>query len=102
MSFCTLGQGKGIIFTQKIRESRGIVFIQNYREPCQSCIFFISGDRKRVGRVLGEKYYPLPIPKGVEILLMVQFQITDEIRTYMEHLKEIFTRNFTSDFLEGH
>ena len=102
MSFCTLGQGKSIIFTQKIRERQGIVFIQNFREPCQGCIFFISGDGKGVGRVLREKYYPLPILKGVEILLMVQFQITDEIRTYMEHLTEIFTRNFTSDFLEGH
>ena len=54
-----------------------------------------------VGRVLHEKCYPLPIPKGgLEILLMVQFKIVDRKRKYMEHLKEIITKNYTSDFPE--
>ena len=55
-----------------------------------------------VGRVLDEKCYPSPIPKGgLEILLMVQFKIADEKRKYMERLKEIITKNYTSDFPEG-
>ena len=54
-----------------------------------------------VGRVLDEKCYPSPIPKGgPEILLMVQFKIADEKRKYMERLKEIITKNYTSDFPE--
>ena len=52
--------------------------------------------------MLDEKYYPSPIPKeGLEILLMVQFKIADEKRKYMERLKEIITKNYTSDFPEG-
>ena len=35
-----------------------------------------------------------------EILLMVQFKIADEKRKYMECLKEIITKNYTSDFPE--
>ena len=55
-----------------------------------------------VGRVLDEKCYSSPIPKGgLEILLMVQFKIADEKRKYMECLKEIITKNSTSDFPEG-
>ena len=46
-----------------------------------------------IGRVLNEKRYPSPIPKGgLEILLMVQFKIADEKRKYMELLKEIITQ----------
>ena len=55
-----------------------------------------------VGRVLDEKCYSSPIPKGgLEILLMVQFKIADEKRKYMERLKEIITKNNISDFPEG-
>ena len=32
---------------------------------------------------------------------MVQFRIADEKRKYMEHLKEIITKNYASDFPEG-
>ena len=32
---------------------------------------------------------------------MVQFKIADEKRKYMERLKEIITKNYTSDFPEG-
>ena len=54
-----------------------------------------------VGRVLDEKFYPSPIPKGgLEFLLMVQFKIADEKRK-MERLKEIITKNYTSEFPEG-
>ena len=52
--------------------------------------------------VLDEKCYPSLIPKeGLGILLMVQFKIADEKRKYMERLKEIITKNYTSDFPEG-
>ena len=55
-----------------------------------------------VGRVLNEKWYPSPIPKGgLEILLIVQFKIADEKRKDMERLKKIITKNYTSDFPEG-
>ena len=61
--------------------------------------------RSRGGKVVGrldENCYPSPIPKGgLEILLMVQFEIADKKRKYMERLKEIFTKNYTSDFPEG-
>ena len=32
---------------------------------------------------------------------MVQFKLADEKRKYMERLKEIITKNYTSDFPEG-
>ena len=55
-----------------------------------------------VGRVLDEKWYPSPIPKGgLQILLMVQFKIADGKRKYMERLDEITTKSYTSDFPEG-
>ena len=45
---------------------------------------------------------PSPIPKGgLEILLMIQFNIADEKKKYMERLKEIIAKNYTSDFPEG-
>ena len=57
---------------------------------------------KKVGRVLDEKCYPSPIPKGgLAILLMVQFKTADEKRKCMERLKEIITKNYTSDFPLG-
>ena len=68
----------------------------------RAVFFFISRSGKVVGRVLDEKCYPSPIPKGgLEILLIVQFKIADEKRKYMGHLKEIITKNYTSDFPEG-
>ena len=68
------------------------------KEISRAVFFFIS----RGGKVLDEMYYPSPIPKGgLEILLMVQFKIADEKRKYMERLKEIITKNYTSDFPEG-
>ena len=72
------------------------------KEISRAVFFFISRGGKVVGRVLDEKCYPSPIPKGgLEILLMVQFKIADEKRKYMERLKEIITKNYTSDFPEG-
>ena len=72
------------------------------KEISRAVFFFISRSGKVVGRVLDEKCYPSPIPKGgLEILLMVQFKIADEKRKYMERLKEIITKNYTSDFPEG-
>ena len=68
------------------------------KEISRAVFFFIS----RGGKVLDEMYYPSPIPKGgLEILLMVQFKIADEKIKYMERLKEIITKNYTSDFPEG-
>ena len=62
----------------------------------------MSRGGKVVGKVLDQKRYPSPIPKGgLETLLMVQFKIADEKRKYMERLKEIITKNCTSDFPEG-
>ena len=55
-----------------------------------------------VGKVLEEKCYPSPIPKGgLEILLIAQFKIADEKRKYLERLKEIIANNYTADFPEG-
>ena len=72
------------------------------KEISRAVFFFISRGGKVIGRVLNEKRYPSPIPKGgLEILLMVQFKIADEKRKYMERLKEIITKNYTSDFPEG-
>ena len=72
------------------------------KEISRTVFFFILRGGKVVCRVLDEKCYPLPIPKGgLEILLMVQFKIADEKRKYMECLKEIITKNYTSDFPEG-
>ena len=72
------------------------------KEIFRAVFFFISGGWKVVGRVLDEKCYPSPIPKGgLEVLLMVQFKIADEKIKYMERLKEIITKNYTSDFPEG-
>ena len=72
------------------------------KEISRTVFFFISRGGKVVGRVLDEKCYPSPIPKGgLEILLMVQFKIADEKIKYMERLKEIITKNYTSDFPEG-
>ena len=52
--------------------------------------------------MLNEKCYHSPIPKGgLEILLMVQFKIADVKRKYIEFLKEIITKNYTSEFPEG-
>ena len=66
------------------------------KEISRAVFFFISRGGKVVGRVLDEKCYPSPIPKGgLEILLMVQFKIADEKRKYMERLKEIITKNYT-------
>ena len=63
------------------------------KEISRAVFFFISRGGKVVGRVLDEKCYPSPIPKGgLEILLMVQFKIADEKRKYMELLKEIITQ----------
>ena len=62
----------------------------------------MSRGGKVVGKVLDQKCYPSPIPKGgLETLLMVQFKIADEKRKYMERLDEITTKNYTSDFPEG-
>ena len=62
----------------------------------------MSRGGKVVGRVLDQKCYPSPISKGgFEILLMVQFKTADEKRKYIERLKEIITKNCTSDFPEG-
>ena len=70
-------------------------------EISRDVLFLISRDGKVVGRVLDEKCYPSPIPKGgLEFLLMVQFKIADEKRK-MERLKEIITKNYTSEFPEG-
>ena len=72
------------------------------KEIFRAVFFFISRGWKVVGRVLDEKCYPSPIPKGgLEVLLMVQFKIADEKRKYMERLKEIITKNYTSNFPEG-
>ena len=72
------------------------------KEISRAVFFFRSRGRKVVGRLLDENCYPSPIPKGgLEILLMVQFKIADKKRKYMERLKEIFTKNYTSDFPEG-
>ena len=72
------------------------------KEISRAVFFFISRGGKVIGRVLNEKRDPSPIPKGgLEILLMVQFKIADEKRKYMERLKEIITKNYTSDFPEG-
>ena len=72
------------------------------KEISRAVFFFISRSGKVVGRVLDEKCYPLPIPKGgLEILLIVQFTTADEKRKYMEHLEEIITKNYTSGFPEG-
>ena len=72
------------------------------KEISRAVFFFISRGGKVVGRVLDEKCYPSPIPKGgLEILLMVQFKIADEKRKYMERLKEIITKNNTVDFAKG-
>ena len=69
------------------------------KEISRVLFFFKSRGGKVVGRVLDEKCYPSPIPKGgLEILLMVQFKIADEKRKYMERLKEIVTKNYTSEF----
>ena len=69
------------------------------KEISRAAFFFISRSGKVVGRVLDKKCYPSPIPKGgLEILLMVQFKIADEKRKYMERLKEIVTKNYTSEF----
>ena len=63
------------------------------KEISRVLFFFKSRGGKVVGRVLDEKCYPSPIPKGgLEILLMVQFKIADEKRKYMERLKEIVTK----------
>ena len=72
------------------------------KEISRAVFFFISRGGKVVGRVLDEKCYPSPIPKGgFEILWMVQFKIADEKRKYTECSKEIITENYTSDFPEG-
>ena len=72
------------------------------KEISRTEFFFVSRGGKVVGKVLDEKYYPSPIPKrGLEILLIVQFKIADEKRKYMERLKEIITKNYTSDLPEG-
>ena len=72
------------------------------KEISRAVFFFRSRGGKVVGRLLDENCYPSPIPKGgLEILLMVQFKIADKKRKYMERLKEIFTKNYTSDFPEG-
>ena len=69
------------------------------KEISRAVFFFIPRSGKVVGRVLDKKCYPSPIPKGgLEILLMVQFKIADEKRKYMERLKEIVTKNYTSEF----
>ena len=69
------------------------------KEIFRVVFFFKSRGGKVVGRVLDKKCYPSPIPKGgLEILLMVQFKIADEKRKYMERLKEIVTKNYTSEF----
>ena len=55
-----------------------------------------------VGKVLEEKCYPSPIPKGgLQILLIAQFKIADEKRKFLERLKEIIANNYTADFPEG-
>ena len=72
------------------------------KEISRAVFFFTSRAGKAVGRVLDEKRYPSPIPKGgLEIFLMFQFKIADEKRKYMGRLKEIITKNYTSDFPEG-
>ena len=51
------------------------------KEISSAVFFFISRGGKVIGRVLDEKCYPWPSPKGeLEILLMVQFKIADEKR----------------------
>ena len=64
------------------------------KEISRAVFFFISKGGKVVGRVLDSK-------GGLEILLMVQFKVADEKRKYMERLKEIITKNYTSDFPEA-
>ena len=55
-----------------------------------------------VGKVLEEKCYPSPIPKGgLEMLLIAQFKIAYKKRKYLERLKEIIANNYTADFPEG-
>ena len=48
------------------------------KEISRTVFFFISRGGKVVGKVLEEKCYPSPIPKGgLEILLIAQFKIAD-------------------------
>ena len=51
------------------------MFLRNFK----GCIVFHSKRRQSDCKVLDEKCYPSPIPKGgLEILWMVQFKIANE------------------------
>ena len=72
------------------------------KEISRTVFFFISRGGKVVGKVLEEKCYPSPIPKGgLKILLIAQFKIADEKRKYLERLKEMIANNYTADCPEG-
>ena len=54
----------------------------------RAVFYFLSKRWKMVGRVFNEKFYPSPIPKvGLEIILMVQFRISEEKRKYIDREK---------------
>ena len=71
-----------------------------YRNKFQEQFFSFSREvEKLVGRVFDETFYTSPMRNvGLEIMLVVQFKISDDKRKYIARLREII---YTQEFPEG-